>query len=311
MSLTTELNNPSSPISRWFAAKYNKNIGNIVAYHNRIMSRSSILAPVDGTDFSLVGNAATYSLRKFIAAKQNNQSWVNGTLAGKITDELNISQLAQLCSQDSNSLDEEAFKMLVLGALESYYRSLKTHEIIQPFIEGRGYRKKMNVPREYISQWLPSIRDVSQIAAQLPAIWSTIESLVDVKGITISNATFGLSRLLHADCQMIIDNAILDVRTTAKRQPFTLNNFYQQLSYLLYDSDDIYKITKLVWVYTRQKVAFSYRVDQLFKDIGATRADFKQMIVENYKGSETVSREKLPHRKHVITSTHAKSLPSN
>lgn len=97
MSLTGELNNPSSPISQWFAARYNPSVGGIITYHNEVMSRSSILSPIDSTDFPLVGNAVTYSLRKFIAAKQNNQSWVDSTLAGMMASELKISQLTELC----------------------------------------------------------------------------------------------------------------------------------------------------------------------------------------------------------------------
>lgn len=306
MSLSSELNNPSSPISQWFAAKYNQTIGNIIAYHNEVMSRSLILSPIDGTDFPLVGNAVAYSLRKFVATKQNNKSWLDGTLAGIIALEMQLNQLTELCNSTSSSLDEEALKMLILGALENYYRSLKPHKIIQPFIDNNC--KKLSVPHEYILEWLPSIRDVSQISAQLPAIWNTIESVVNIEGIAISNVTFDLSRLLHADCQMIIDNAIVDIRTSAKRQPFTLNNFYQQLSYLLYDSDDVYKITNLVWVYSRQKIAFSYRTSQLFKDIDATRADFKKMIVENYYDSKTIPHSRLPQSayQHV-----APTLPSS
>lgn len=281
MSLTQELKNPSSPISKWFSSKYHQGVGNIILHHNQMMQRSPILKPIDGTDFPLVGNAVTYSLRQFIAAKQNSRSWVNNTLAGKAADKLGINQVAKFCSKNSNSLEENALKTLILGGLENYYRSLKTHEIIQPFLNRKD--KRLNVTQEYIEQWLPSIQDVSQISEQLPHIWNSIEPIINFEKTTaISNATFTLSSLLHADCQLIIDNAIIDVRTTAKRQPFTLNNFYQQLSYLLFDSEDEYKLTRLAWVYTRQKVALSYNVNQLFKDINSTRKDFRQMIESNY-----------------------------
>lgn len=113
--------------------------------------------------------------------------------------------------------------------------------------------KNLSVSHEYISQWLPSIRDVSQITAQLPAIWNTIESIVNIEGLAISNATFDLSRLLHADCQMIVGDAIVDIRTSAKRRPFTLNNFYQQLSYLL-SAIPIIKVNQLKFSQYRQKV---------------------------------------------------------
>lgn len=285
MSLTKELNNPTSPISKWFSNKYHQGVGNIILHHNQMMQRTPILKPISGTYFPLVGNAITYSLRQFIAAKQNNKSWVANTLAGKMANKLGIEKVAKFCSKNNNHLEENALKMLILGGLENYYRSSKTHEIIQPFLSRKNER--LSLSQEYIERWLPSIQDVSQISAQLPHIWSSIEPMINLeKKTAISNATFTLSSLVHADCQLIIDNAIIDVRTTAKRQPFTLNNFYQQLSYLLFDSEDEYRLNKLTWIYTRQKVAFSYDVSQLFKDINSTRRDFKQMIECSYENSK-------------------------
>lgn len=280
MSVTKELNNPTSPLSQWFQKKYNPKIKNIIEYHNNVMAKSTILAPVHGTSFALVGNAITYAFRKFIASKQGNTSWLDDTYAGKILHRHNLKSLKDACTTQGLS-EEEAFKVMLLGAFEGYYRCYEPETIIQPFFKGNG--EKFNVSPEYFSQWRPSIDDVVNISAHLPAIWNTIEHLIDIRSSAISNATFTLSSALHADCQMIIDQAIIDIRTTAKRKPFTLGNFYQQLSYLLHDSNDEYKINKLVWVYSRQQVAFSYSVDQLFKDIEGTRAEYEEMISNHYQ----------------------------
>ncbi len=230
-------------------------------------------------------------MRKFVATKQGNAQWVDDTFAGTAAKELRLEQLATLCATQNKSNEENALKMLILAALEDYYRCRKSHKIIQPFINSN--HKKLTLSLEYIQQWLPSILDVAQIDAQLPDIWNTIEHIVNINSQTISNATFDLSYILRADCQMILDNAIIDIRTTAKRQPFTLNNFYQQLSYLLYDTDDKYQISSLAWVYSRQKVAFSYGVRELFKDISSTRADFKTMIVNHYRTNEVSMHNRL------------------
>lgn len=280
MSLTKELNNPSSPISKWFAKKYHNGIGSIISNHNSVMSQSSMIAPVKGTNFALVGNAVTYAFRKFTASKQQNTCWLDNTLAGKILTRFHLTSLSKTCCENSKSTEEEAFKMLLLGAFEGYYRSYKPLSIIQPFFKGDG--KNFKVSEDYIAQWRPSIDDVSNISAALPKVWCAIGHLINIDKTAVSNATFSLSSILHADCQMIIDDTIIDIRTSAKRQPFTLNNFYQQISYLLYDTEDTYKINQMVWVYTRQQITFSYKIDQLFKDLKATRADFKEMIVTNY-----------------------------
>ncbi|OKH45295.1 hypothetical protein NIES2101_26670 [Calothrix sp. HK-06] len=280
MSLTKELSNPSSPVSKWFAKKYHKGVEYIIYNHNKVMSQSSTITPVEGTNFSLVGNAITYAFHKFIASKQQNKYWLDNTLAGKTLTRLNLANLNKLCCVNSKSSEEEAFKMLLLGAFEGYYRSYKPDTIIQPFFKGDG--RNFKVSEEYIAQWRPSIDDVSNISAALPKVWCSIEHLINIEKSVVSNATFGLSSILHADCQMVIDSTIIDIRTTAKRQPFTLNNFYQQIAYLLYDTENVYKINQLAWVYTRQQVAFSYQIDQLFKNLEATRADFKEMIATNY-----------------------------
>lgn len=280
MSLTKELNNPSSPVSKWFADKYHKGVGNIIHNHNKVMSQSSIITPTAMSNFPLVGNAVTYAFRKFIASKQQNTYWLNDTLAGRILTRFNLASLNKTCCANSESTEEEAFKMLLLGAFEGYYRSYKPLSIIQPFFKDEG--KNFNVSEDYIAQWRPSIDDVSNISAALSKVWYAIEHLINIDKLAASNATFELSSTLHADCQIIIDGTIVDIRTSAKRQPFTLNNFYQQIAYTLYDTEDAYKINQLVWVYTRQQVTFSYKIDQLFKNLEATRADFKKMLITNY-----------------------------
>lgn len=279
MSLTSELNNPKSPISKWFADKYHQGVGKIIAHHNTMMSHSSIIKPIEGTNFPLVGNAITYGLRKFVAQKKKDEKWLNSTLAGEASFKLGLDELASFCSENNSTAENEALKLLVLGGLESYYRNHKIHEIIQPFFYNKN---KLNLSQEYIEHWIPSIQDVCQIMKEIPAIWQNIDLIIDINGHVTSNATFYLSELIHADCQMIIGNAIVDIRTTAKKKPFTLNNLYQQLSYLLFDSNNEYNINRLVWIYPRQKIVFHYSVNKLFKNIDVTRMEFKQMIKNNY-----------------------------
>lgn len=285
MSLTSELRNQNSPISKWFEEKYHQGVGNIINHHNQMMKHSSIIKPTEGTNFPLVGIAITYGLRKFIAQKKDDKHWVINTIAGEASFKLGLSELADFCSKNDSSEKDEALKLLVLGGLENYYRSGRIHEIIQPFFYNN---KKLSLSQEFINQWMPSIQDVCQIMEEIPAIWQNFDSIIDISENVISNATFYLSNYLPADCQMIIGNAIIDIRTTAKKQPFTLNNLYQQLSYLLFDSNNEYDINKLVWIYPRQKILFHYSTDKLFKNIHATRIEFKQMVENNYGYSRSL-----------------------
>ncbi len=85
-----------------------------------------------------------------------------------------------------------------------------------------------------------------------------------------------------ADAQIITNGTILDIRTSAKRKPFTYKNLLQQLSYCLLDTNNEYSIHTLAWVYTRHSAVFKYPVNKLFKNLNQTRKEFKEMILVDY-----------------------------
>ncbi|MGB3650061.1 MAG: hypothetical protein WBA41_02485 [Rivularia sp. (in: cyanobacteria)] len=122
----------------------------------------------------------------------------------------------------------------------------------------------------------------------------------------ICNATFPLSEYLGgADAQIITNGTILDIRTSAKRRPFTYENLLQQLSYCLLDTNNEYEIHTLAWVYTRHSAVFKYPVDKLFSDINQTRKEFEEMILVNYGNYNSKDLEELYYQ---AKSKHLKSL---
>ncbi len=123
--------------------------------------------------------------------------------------------------------------------------------LIQPFLQGE---KSLQLEAEYFKRWLPSIQDTAQIIGILPRTWQTVAN--QVSGRITCNVSYPLSEYLAgADAQIIAGNTLIDVRTSAKKRPFSLDNFYQQISYVLLDSNDTYGINQLVWFYSRHQAA--------------------------------------------------------
>lgn len=288
MSLTSELKNRNSPIRRWFDSRLNKTVIKMITNHNQLLENQEIIRPIDGVDFPLVGSAIAKALAKYLGNIYEDQTWFTNCLAQVGAKALKIEYAFDYSITNSNSLEEKALKCMLLGALENYARSRNIHEIIQPFIQGE---KSLQLEAEYFKKWLPSIQDTSQIIGIVPRTWQTVAN--QVSGNITCNASYPLSQYIGgADCQIIAGNTLIDVRTTAKKRPFSLENFYQQISYVLLDSNDTYSINQLVWFYSRQQSVFFYPTDKIFRNLQATREEFKKMILDNYHTNRLAEQNK-------------------
>ncbi|MBO3458469.1 hypothetical protein G7B40_025085 [Aetokthonos hydrillicola Thurmond2011] len=279
MSLTSELRNQNSPLRKWFNGKLNNAIIKLVSNHNNLMCRQPIIRPLEGTDFALVGNAVCYAVRKYLSQTANDANWIYKTIANVGAKKLNVVPLLEKCAMYTNVPEEEAFLCLLLAVLEGTGRmGISNHPMLQPFIKGE---KLFHLDKEFFEKWQPSITDAAAIIKTIPNTWQSCAN--GINGRIISNATFSLSNCIGgADAQIICSNVLIDVRTSAKSQPFTLENLYQQISYCLLDTDDMYSIRQLVWYYSRQQALFIYPIEKLFRNLPSLRKEFADMILENY-----------------------------
>lgn len=278
MSLTSEINNKNSVIYQWFESKFNSTIAKLLASHNQIMAQQPrILPSFEEVDFALCGHAVSYFLKKYLSFKAKDENWIYNTIAYAGAKMLNVEHIIEYCATGDNVPDSEALKCILLSSLERYKRASIKHEILQPFLQGQN---QLNIEAKYFKKWLPTIRDVSAIIESVPRTWQVVED--KVQGKIISNCTFTLSNYIGgADC-LVCGDALIDIRTTVKRCPFTLENFYQQISYVLLDYDDQYSIKQLIWFYSRQASVFCYPTNKLFRNLPLLREEFKTMILENY-----------------------------
>ncbi|MEM7552628.1 MAG: hypothetical protein AAF378_00740 [Cyanobacteria bacterium P01_A01_bin.84] len=293
MSLTSELKNPESQIRKWFDNRRSRTTDKIINHHNEILSQSQIISPQQGTNFPTVGNAVCYALRKYIANKLGDTNWHYTSLAWHGARYLQLIPLFNYCI-NSNKKEDEAIRLLILAALEQVTRNSKEiNPILQLFI-GKDKVENILIDNEIKKYWIPTFNDISNIGQEIPTIYSLIFTKNSLKTSSlykgnpstnkvICNATFTLSEYLGgADAQIITNGTILDVRTSAKRRPFTYENLLQQLSYCLLDIDNEYNLHTLSWVYTRHSAVFKYPIHKLFGNINQTRKEFGEMILNNY-----------------------------
>ncbi|MCC5604755.1 hypothetical protein [Nostoc favosum] len=171
MSLTSELKNRNSPIRRWFDSRLNKTVIKMITNHNQLLENQEIIRPIDGVDFPLVGSAIAKALAKYLGNIYEDQTWFTNCLAQVGAKALKIEYTFDYSITNSNSLEEEALKCMLLGALENYARSRNIHKIIQPFLQGE---KTLQLEAQYFKKWLPSIQDTSQIIGIVPRTWQTV-----------------------------------------------------------------------------------------------------------------------------------------
>ncbi|HLO88785.1 MAG TPA: hypothetical protein VK203_27775 [Nostocaceae cyanobacterium] len=304
MSLTSELRNENSPLSKWFLEKASY-IGYIlVQKHNNHLAKQTIIKPVDGTNFAKVGHAVTYFLRKYlhtlkrtskmVLATDTRESlllerpetdWLKDTVAAWAIAKLKID--ASYIYVTSQSIEEEAFKMLLLAQLEEFSRTGGISNLLRISGVDTGNRKLLKPQSvNQNSEIRATILDIAQIIKTIPESW---ENLGFVPEEIKSNVTFPLSsRLKGADCQIITYsnnntcNFLVDIRTSAKREPCDLNNLYQQVAYFLLDEHNQHKISQLLWYYPRQQCILTYSTYELFTDVNKIRREFNRFIRQNY-----------------------------
>lgn len=315
MSLTSELKNPESPIRKWFDNKRTQTINKIINHHNQVLSQSEIIIPQQGTNFPVVGNAVCYAIRKYIAQEIDDTNWHYTSLAWYGARHLQLTPLFDYCI-NSNKKEHIAISLVILAALEQVTRnSREINPLLQIFI-GQDEIENLLIGDEIKNNWIPTFNDINNIIQEIPTIYklifddtlniSFLDKNNDNNNKVICNATFTLSQYLGgADAQIITNGTILDIRTSAKRRPFTYENLLQQLSYCLLDTNDEYSIHTLAWIYTRHSAVFKYPIHKLFGDINQTRKDFEEMILVNYGNYNSNDLEELYYQ---VKSKHLKSL---
>ena len=273
MSLTGELNNPHSPLYKWFESKQSSCGDRLIKSHNQEMNRNQIIRPSGYIkDFALLGTAFVYAFRWHLGLLSDNfnQTVASYNLSSTIAEQL----------IGAKTTEEKAIACLIFAACEKQYRSGCVHEITTVLMNQDIKRIKPSL--NYVSVM---IDDLVNLIDSIPSVWNaTNNSLVNHK--CFLNADFSGSYYISADAQQIVDGTLIKCFTTLKKYPFNRQHFWQQIAYVLMDWNDTYRINKICWYYSRQRALFIYPIKLLFKDLKGLRVEFKEFVLENYSDDE-------------------------
>lgn len=273
--LTFELSNPQSKVYKWFASKQKPSGNRLIKCHNQTMNVSSTIRPEGQIkDLALVGTAFVYAFRWHLGLLSHNFSQ---TVASY---NLNSNVANQLLQAQNNR--EKAIACLLFAAVEKQYRSGSVHEIASILLNSNCSSFQLKPELKYVSVM---VDDLANLIDSLPSVWN-IEPDNLSSNKCVMNATFSGSDYIAADAQQIIDGMLIKCFTTLKKSPFTQQHFWQQIAYVLMDSDNEYSIDKICWYYARQKALFVYPIESLIKDLGKLRAEFRDLIINNFYADE-------------------------
>lgn len=268
-SLTRELNDPHSPLYKWFESKQSPCGDRLIKSHNFQMNKNQIIRPLGHIeDFALLGTAFVYAFRWHLGLLNHS---FNQTVASY---NLNLTVAGKLLN--AKTTEEKAIACLIFAAYEKKYRSGSVHEIATVLMNFDKKRLKPELNYIYVM-----INDLVNLIDSISSVWDATNNGL-TKHKYFLNADFPGSDYINADAQQIVDGILIKCFTTLKKYPLTKQHFWQQIAYILMDWNNKYKINKICWYYSRQKALFIYPAKSLFKDLKALRAEFKDFLTNEY-----------------------------
>lgn len=281
MSLTSLLRDKNSYVYQWFYSRLNPAVEKIVDQHNNVLSRAGVVSkPPQDTNFPLVGSAYTYHIRHKLCgldevfAKSMASRGASIMMCNQPKEGI-FNNIHKLCSSDK--VEMLSFAYMLLAALEQVARKGSpsgASDFLLRFCKAHNYLPADDIEEKYSG----TIEDLVSL------INHTSLDICDNKlpQTRYLNPTFAGSIYVGgADAQLIVDGNLIDVRTTAKRRPFTVENLWQQIGYILLDFNNEYKIENACWYYSRQQILLEHPVEMLFKDLRKTREEFLTMLIDH------------------------------
>lgn len=218
-----------------------------------------LLAPPLTGNYRLVGTAFDYLMR-FYLKMLNPQAVDTGWIA-----EITLNVLKQ---QGANRLYQQAF-LILTQARENYTEFLKSQEITDDLIRSTLQLAKLDVIYR-AGRIDPNLQQVE------PADVEDIKALISVvdltqfktEGVVVLNPTFGLGsvKVREADADLVIDDLLIDIKTT-KNFKLEQDNFNQLVGYYTLSKIDAvddappgHEIKRLGIYYSRYAYLFVFNV---------------------------------------------------
>lgn len=230
----------------------------VIEKHNTQMANvHTYIKPERPIDFPKGGMAFIYAFRWWL--NPDLEKWLPGTVAWRGLQKADLG--------DAYIAHFQEFKFSPLGALllAEYDASWRAGVSVTLLEQSQWYLPLSS----YDGRFVATIEDVGALYASIDGVF---RNEVFVGADLVCNPSFSGSSLVGgADANMIIGCTLFDIRTTLKRRPANLTNFYQQIMYYLLDLDNHYRISHLGWYYSRQRSYFVYPVDMFVPHPNRTR----------------------------------------
>ena len=294
MSLTTELKNPDSVLSKFMATIINDAAANklIAMWNEKLASRK--LTKVDGVkEPALVGTAFDYGFRWRVMGHGFDvtktiayQGAINLTRLDKRPYCDILTMLVELATEKTHLI---ASVCIILAWFEQYWRD---GSIPVPIATAMG---EVKIGASLMGQ-VPTAEshDVGQLMQTIDSVWSTL----------INNE---MSLLLEFEANPILPNAeavggadgdwiysgiLYDCKVSWQRKPFLPMHLKQVVGYALLDWDNKLDLRGLGWYFARQRMRIEYPIHKLISDLADKRQMLKQTLQARAKKLQSQKRQK-------------------
>lgn len=279
MSLTKKING-QSPILDWFEARHNAGIDKIIENANQHLATANSLQTgetLNSSSIGLIKVAAVYGLLKHVGYINGDKNWIVNTYASKYVQKSEFDYW--MTGVFTKSMAEEAIQCLVTGASDISYRLGQEHKFLKSLSQHRLSENSDILSalsdKKETAYWKSVVKDAELAIKYLPRCHKW-----EPHCLPVISPTFDLShRIGGAEADFIIGDAIVSV---VVEREFKVTNLYELLAYTLLDTNNVYSIKKLIWVYPLRQTSVVLECSKLFHNIHETRKQFKAMIEENY-----------------------------
>ncbi len=262
MSLTSELRDPNSPVSRWFDKHMNlPAMAKLVSRVNRLLSKRRVLAASYEVNPATMGTAFDYAFRWQVESLVASRlvATIGAKQAGKpewIVDLVRIGEEAP---------ERRPACCVALAWFEQVYR----HQADIPQI---AHAASPTALLDFVTPI--EVADIHALTQSIPAVWGD-----RLKQPYIPNPTFsGSNDVGGADADWILGGILYDCKCSWKRRPFTMDHLKQVLGYLFLDYPNRYELTGFGFYFPRHQLRVEWDIKTLIPNFLMRREWFMEAI---------------------------------
>lgn len=275
MSLTRELQNPNSIISRFLNSILDPVESQVLTHTWNIkLEAAETIKLSSDVNPALVGTAFDYAFRWTVADYFDPEGELIGIMGAVRADKQNyqyhVSALKELIKLGNKDTHLRPAICIILSWYERIVRERNFKMVEQCFaqrstsIQETMQMLKRNVP-------LAEFIDVTGLMKTISTVWGNrLDRKFTLNPIMPNSAYVG-----GADADWIIDGILYDCKCSWKSSPFTKDHLRQVMAYALLDWDDKLNLRGVGWYYARQQIIIEYPLEEILPNIAQKRADLK------------------------------------